>query len=157
MARTVREKTGVDARVKWPNDILVGGAKLCGMLAEMEAETDRVIFLNIGMGMNVNNDPSKLEPAATSLKALVGGDVSRTNLLAAFLDTFEKQLEQLQLDRIVDEWKALTMTIGRAVRVVTANDEISGIAENIDDSGALMVRQADGAIRRAIYGDCFVQ
>jgi len=157
MARTVREKTGVDARVKWPNDILVGDAKLCGMLVEMEAETDRVIFLNIGMGMNVNNDPSGLEPSATSLKALVGGEVSRTSLLAAFLDTFEKRLEQVQLDRVVDEWKALTMTIGRAVRVVTANDEISGIAENIDDSGALMVRQAGGAIRRVIYGDCFVQ
>jgi BirA family biotin operon repressor/biotin-[acetyl-CoA-carboxylase] ligase len=98
-----------------------------------------------------------MEPTATSLKALAGREVSRTKLLAAFLDAFETQLGQIDLDRIVDEWKALTMTIGRAVRVVTSNDEISGVAEDIDDSGALVIRQADGSIRRAVYGDCFVQ
>ena len=157
MARLVREKLGIDARVKWPNDILVDGAKLCGMLAEMEAETDRVIFLNIGMGINVNNDPSQMEPAAVSLKSLAGHDVSRRELLADFLDAFEQELAAIDLDKVVEEWKHYTMTIGKAVRVVTANAEICGIAEDIDAGGALMIRQEDGSIHRAIYGDCFIQ
>ena len=157
MAKLVNESLAVDAKVKWPNDILVDGAKLCGMLAEMEAETDRVVFLNIGMGINVNNDPSQLEPTAVSLKSLVGHEVSRRDLLAAFLDSFEQQLAQLDLAKVVDEWKRHTMTIGKAVRVVTASEEICGIAEDIDDSGALMIRQEDGSIHRAIYGDCFMQ
>ena len=157
MATLVREMLGVDARVKWPNDIMVNGAKLCGMLAEMEAEIDRVIFLNIGMGINVNNDPSRLEPAAVSLKNLVGRDVSRKELLAAFLDSFENRLNHIDLAQVVAEWKKHTMTIGNAVRVVTANQEIRGIAVDIDEGGALMIRQDDGSIHRAIYGDCFMQ
>lgn len=157
MATLVQKMLGVDARVKWPNDIMVNGAKLCGMLAEMEAEIDRVIFLNIGMGINVNNDPSRLEPAAVSLKNLVGRDVSRKELLAAFLDSFENRLNHIDLAQVVAEWKKHTMTIGNAVRVVTANQEIRGIAVDIDEGGALMIRQDDGSIHRAIYGDCFMQ
>ena len=157
MVKLVNQMFAVDAKVKWPNDILVDGAKLCGMLAEMEAETDRVVFLNIGLGINVNNDPCQMEPTAVSLKSLVGRDVSRRDLLAAFLDLFEKELAQLDLAKVVDEWKNHTMTIGKAVRVVTANAEICGVAEDIDDSGALLIRQKDGSIHRAIYGDCFIQ
>lgn len=157
MAELLRRRFEVDAGVKWPNDILVGGAKLCGMLAELEAEPDRVIFLNIGMGINVNNAPRKMEPSAVSLKALLGRHISRRDLLAAYLDIFEERLERIDLDRVVAEWKKYTVTVGKAVRVVTASDEICGVAEDIDDSGALMIRQGDGAIRRAIYGDCFMQ
>ena len=157
MAGLLRRVYAIRADVKWPNDILVDGAKLCGMLAEMEAETDRVTFLNIGTGINVNNDPARKEPSAVSLKALLGRDVPRSELLAAFLDSFETQLQRIELDRVVDEWKRYTMTIGRPVRVVTANAEISGVAEDVDDSGALLVRQADGSVKRAIYGDCFMQ
>jgi BirA family biotin operon repressor/biotin-[acetyl-CoA-carboxylase] ligase len=127
------------------------------MLAELEAEPDRVIFLNIGMGINVNNAPRKMEPSAVSLKALLGRHISRRDLLAAYLDIFEERLERIDLDQVVAEWKKYTVTVGKAVRVVTANDEICGVAEDIDDSGALMIRQGDGAIRRAIYGDCFMQ
>lgn len=157
MAGLLRRLFDIDARVKWPNDILVDGSKLGGMLAEMEAETDRVIFLNIGMGININNDPRRLEPTAVSLKALLGRDISRREVLAAYLDIFEERLDQLDLDQVVDEWKNHTMTIGKAVRVVAANLEIRGVAEDIDDSGALLVRQDDGSVKRVIYGDCFMQ
>lgn len=157
MAGLLQRMFDIDARVKWPNDILVDGAKLCGMLAEMEAETDRVIFLNIGMGINVNNDPRPMEPTAVSLKALLGRDISRREVLAAYLDAFEERLAQIDLDHVVGEWKKHTMTIGKAVRVVASNSEICGVAEDVDDSGALLVRQDDGTINRVIYGDCFVQ
>ena len=62
----------VDAGVKWPNDILVGGKKISGMLSEMESEAEMTTFVNIGIGVNVNNDPSNREPGATSLKKLLG-------------------------------------------------------------------------------------
>lgn len=157
MAALLRRLFSIDARVKWPNDILVDGAKLCGMLAEMEAETDRVIFLNIGMGININNEPQSLEPSAISLNALLGHEVSRRDVLAAFLDIFEERLERSDLGQAVKEWKKYTMTVGQAVRVVTSNSEICGVAEDVDDSGALLVRLEDGSLERVIYGDCFMQ
>ena len=64
MARVLRDKYKIDAAVKWPNDILVDDQKLSGMLSELEAEADRVFFINVGMGINVNNNPSGIEPAA---------------------------------------------------------------------------------------------
>ncbi len=157
MAGLLRRMLAVDARVKWPNDILVDGAKLSGMLTEMEAEIDRVVFLNIGMGVNVNNDPPALAAPAVSLKRLIGREVPRKDLLAGFLDDFEARLDNLDLDRVVADWKTLAMTIGRPVKIVTAAEEIHGTAVDVDDSGALLVRQADGTVQRVIYGDCFMQ
>jgi len=68
LARVLRELFHINAAVKWPNDILVDGRKISGMLSELEAETDRLLFINIGMDINVNNDPSGVEPGASSLK-----------------------------------------------------------------------------------------
>ena len=98
-----------------------------------------------------------MEPTAVSLKSIMGHDVSRRDLLSGFLDSFEKRMAQLDLTVVVDEWKKHTMTIGKAVRVVTANAEICGVAEDIDERGALLIRQEDGSVHRAIYGDCFMQ
>ena len=76
LAKTLRDAFGIDAGVKWPNDILVDGKKMSGLLSEMEAEFDRVTFMNIGIGINVYNDPTHDEPGATSLKHLLGRSVS---------------------------------------------------------------------------------
>ena len=85
MARILRERFQIEAVVKWPNDILVEERKLSGMLSELEAEGDRVSFINVGMGINVNNDPFVIEPAAISLATLLRREVSRIKLLTAFL------------------------------------------------------------------------
>ena len=77
LARVLRELFQIDAAVKWPNDILVDGYKISGMLSELEAETDRILFINIGMGINVNNDPSVVEPGASSLKKIAGREISK--------------------------------------------------------------------------------
>ena len=154
-AQTLHSMFHIDARVKWPNDILVNEKKVAGLLSEMEAETDMVTFINIGMGVNVNNDPTPREPMAVSLKKVLGRNISRKQLLSKFLDEFENRLNTDTLDNIISEWKSYTSTIGRQVKIVTTRDEFKGIAMDVDDTGALMLKLADGSIRKIIYGDCF--
>jgi BirA family biotin operon repressor/biotin-[acetyl-CoA-carboxylase] ligase len=157
LARALNRMFGIDARLKWPNDLLVEERKLCGMLSEIEAEADRVAFINVGIGVNVSNDPSDIEPAATSLKAILGRDVSKKEILARFLDAFEQQMKTAAFDRVIDEWKAHTVTLNRQVRVVTSREVFTGKAVDVDDSGALILQSADGTLQKIHYGDCFHQ
>ena len=157
LARILNEMFGVDVRVKWPNDLLVDERKLCGMLSELEAEADRVAFINVGIGINVNNDPPAIEPAATSLKAILGRRVSIKDILARYLDAFEQRMQTAALDRVIEEWKAHTVTLNREVRVVTTRDVFTGKAVDVDDNGALVLQCADGSVQKVLYGDCFHQ
>ena len=155
LARTLRNRFHIDARVKWPNDILVHERKVAGLLSEIEAETDRVTFINIGMGVNVNNDPTFREPMATSLKKILGRNVSRKQLLSEFLDEFELRMNTGTLDNVISEWKTYAMTLGRQVTIVTTHDEFNGLAMDVDNTGALMVKLKDGSLKKIVYGDCF--
>lgn len=155
LVQTIRQHTGLDAKVKWPNDILLGEKKLSGMISEMEATEDLVSFVNIGIGLNVNNDPTTDEQKATSLARELGKPVSRKDLLTEFLQRLELKLENLQLETAVEEWKTFTMTLGRQVKVVTLRDTAEGKAVDIDDSGALILEQDGGTRKKIIYGDCF--
>jgi BirA family biotin operon repressor/biotin-[acetyl-CoA-carboxylase] ligase len=157
LARTLNQMFGLDVRVKWPNDLLIDERKLCGMLSELEAEADRVAFINVGIGVNVNNDPSGIEPAATSLKTILGRDVSKKEILGRFLDAFEQQMQTAAFDRVIKEWKTYTVTLNREVRVVTTREVFTGKAVDVDDSGALIVKCADGSLQKILYGDCFHQ
>lgn len=155
LARTLRNRFHIDARVKWPNDILVHEKKVAGLLSEMEAETDRVKFINIGMGINVNNDPTTHEPMATSLNKILGRNISRKRLLSEFLDEFKNRINNGTLENVISEWKTHAMTIGRQVTIVTSHDEFKGLVMDVDNTGALMLKLADGSIKKIIYGDCF--
>jgi BirA family biotin operon repressor/biotin-[acetyl-CoA-carboxylase] ligase len=155
LVRTLRDKLHIDAMVKWPNDILVAGRKIAGMLSELEAEGDRVRFINIGIGVNVNNDPSRVEAAAASLQEITGAKVSRQVLLTRFLDAFEPQLKQADFDHVISEWKKYTITLQRRVRILTSRDVSEGLAVDVDENGALIVQLADGSLKKIIYGDCF--
>ncbi len=156
LARVLRSGYGVEAGVKWPNDILVQGRKLCGLLSEMEAESDRVAFLNIGIGINVNNRVSRVEPPATSLKVLLGRAVSRRELLARFLDEFEASTAAGGWESAICEWKQLSVTLGRPVRIVAGRDEVRGVALDVDGDGALILQAPDGSTQKIVYGDCFM-
>jgi BirA family biotin operon repressor/biotin-[acetyl-CoA-carboxylase] ligase len=157
LVQTLRNLFGIAAVVKWPNDVLVGDRKIAGMLSEMAAETDRIHFINIGLGINVNNDPTSIEPRAVSLRQLLNHPVSRNKLLAALLDKFESHVGHYALENVIEQWKRYTDTIGRAVKIVTANDKFEGKAVDVDDSGALILQLCDGSIQKIIYGDCFYQ
>jgi BirA family biotin operon repressor/biotin-[acetyl-CoA-carboxylase] ligase len=157
LVRVLQAELGIDARVKWPNDILIHDKKVCGMLAEMEVESDLVSFLNIGIGLNVNNHPSLKEPNSISLSQLLGQTVSRKLILESFLNRMEIELAQPSLDHIIPQWKQHTITLNRKVQIVTTTETWEGIAVDIDDDGALLLKQADHSIKKVYYGDCFHQ
>jgi BirA family biotin operon repressor/biotin-[acetyl-CoA-carboxylase] ligase len=155
LAQTLRNMFNINAMVKWPNDVLVDGKKISGILSEMEAEIDRVSFISIGIGINVNNDPTPYEPMATSLKKILGKEIPRIEVLKAFLNDFEHTLNDTDLDNVVSDWKKYAGTLDRHVRIVTAHEVYEGLAVDVDDNGALILKLADGSMKKIIYGDCF--
>jgi BirA family biotin operon repressor/biotin-[acetyl-CoA-carboxylase] ligase len=149
-AQAVRDH-GVDAEIKWPNDVLVDGQKLAGILTEMEGEADRVSWLAVGLGVNANFDPDELpETEATSLRAECG-DVDRRRLTQQILE----RLFDLHEDRdaILPAWRDLSATLGRRVRVDTPDGELVGEAVGISSPGTLRVETDDGPVTVAA-GDC---
>jgi BirA family biotin operon repressor/biotin-[acetyl-CoA-carboxylase] ligase len=147
---------GIRAGLKWPNDILVEGRKLCGLLSEMEAESERVAFITLGIGLNVNNPLPTVEPPATSMRLLLGRTVSRREVLSSFLDEFEAGMAEGEWNAVIPSWKRYSVTLGRPVRIVTGREELRGLALDVDADGALLLQVAEGSIRRIIYGDCFL-
>jgi BirA family biotin operon repressor/biotin-[acetyl-CoA-carboxylase] ligase len=109
------------------------------------------------MGINVNNDPEKIEPGATSLKKITGKQITRKKLLAEFLNEFEKIVNVNALENVISLWKKCTTTIGRQVKIVTSREITEGLATDVDENGALVLKLADGSIKKIIYGDCFHQ
>jgi len=157
LAHVLRELFQIDAAVKWPNDILVDGFKISGMLSELEAETDRILFINIGMGINVNNDPSVFEPGASSLKKIAGREISKKILLDRFLAEFKQRLKRAKFENVISEWKKYTVTLNRQVKIVTHKEVSEGLAVDVEQDGALVLELADGSHKKIVYGDCFHQ
>lgn len=155
MTTALRNLFSIDARVKWPNDILIGDRKLAGMLAEMEAEADLLSFINIGMGVNIHNQPADDSIPAVSLKKLVGERASCLKLLRTFLPALAERLTPDGLKAAVADWKKLCNTIGRRVTVETTHETICGTAKDINENGALVVQLSDGTCVPVVYGDCF--
>ncbi|MEA2059389.1 MAG: biotin--[acetyl-CoA-carboxylase] ligase [Thermodesulfobacteriota bacterium] len=157
LVKTVNHLFNIDASVKWPNDILVQGRKLAGFLSEMETRGDMISFVNIGIGLNVNNLPHEKEPGAVSIREIIGRQAVRKDILSSFLDRFESSLPTLHSGSIIDQWKPCTSTIGSRVNIQTMTDTYSGIARDVDETGALILLQDNGEEKRIIYGDCFHQ
>jgi BirA family biotin operon repressor/biotin-[acetyl-CoA-carboxylase] ligase len=155
LALTLKRLFDVAAAVKWPNDILVKERKLAGMLSEMEAETDRIAYVNVGIGLNVNNDPSGAKAVATTLKEILGRPVSRIRLLQAYLEALEARLATIEETDVIAEWKTHSVTLGRRVEIVTQRDTVAGTAVDVDENGSLILQLSDGSRRTVIYGDCF--
>lgn len=147
---------GVEARIKWPNDVLVGsdgsrgGRKLCGILTESVGPDDRLV---IGVGWNVNVEPSELPVAdATSLQAELGGPVDRRRLLQRVLERFHEARGDLRAT--LERWRELSDTVGRRVRVETPDGAVVGRAVDVQFPGGLVVRTDDGRERTITAGDC---
>jgi BirA family biotin operon repressor/biotin-[acetyl-CoA-carboxylase] ligase len=150
-ARAVRG-CGVDATIKWPNDVLVGEDKLAGILTEMEGEADRVSWLVVGIGINANVDTDDLraDGPVTSLRDEVG-DVDRRALVQDLLAEFHRLREDL--DSVLPAWRDLTATLGRDVRVETVSETVKGEAVDVTFPGTLVVQTPDGT-RELSAGDC---
>jgi BirA family transcriptional regulator, biotin operon repressor / biotin---[acetyl-CoA-carboxylase] ligase len=158
VVRAVRRVAGVAPGIKWPNDLLLGGKKLGGILTEMETESDRIRHVVVGLGLNVNNRefPPELAATATSLHLAAGGTFSRVQLLRAWLEEFEALYERFLnqgFPEILEEWKASTVTLGTAVTVRQGLREISGQALDVAPDGALLLRTDSGEMVRVTSGE----
>jgi len=154
VAKTIRKLFGLEAELKWPNDVLIKGRKVCGILAEMEAEMDKVNFINLGIGINANTATSQYERMATSLKEELRTEISRKQLLNSLLKEIAKQQALLTGNKLLEEWKKLSGTLNKQVKIAAPGEEITGQAIDIDTNGALVIKSKDGSLRSVIAGDC---
>jgi BirA family biotin operon repressor/biotin-[acetyl-CoA-carboxylase] ligase len=158
VVRALKRAAGVAPGIKWPNDLLLDGKKVGGILTEMETESDRIRHLVVGLGLNVNNRrfPPPLDLTATSLALAAGSSFSRRLILQAWLEEFEA-LYDLFLHQdfavILEEWRQYNVTLGQAVTVRQGPREISGLALEVAEDGALLVRQETGEIVRVASGE----
>lgn len=156
---------GLNSKIKWPNDIVIGSKKVCGILTEMSAEIDMVNYIVCGIGINVNMESfdKEIEHRATSMYIESGRKYNRNELIANLLNKFEYYYKKF-LDRglisILDEYKQNCITIGRDVNVIFKKETVTGRAVDVDENGALVVETDNGIIHvtsgevsvRGIYG-----
>jgi BirA family biotin operon repressor/biotin-[acetyl-CoA-carboxylase] ligase len=160
LRRAIKNVTGILAEIKWPNDLLIGGKKVVGILTEMSAEVDRVRHVILGIGVDVNQDaaefPPELRKIATSLKIAAGEEISRAELAVEILRELDLDYARIcggKFPAVADEWEAGCATIGKNVSVQMGARQIRGRAESLDDDGALLVRTEHGHLERVIGGD----
>jgi BirA family biotin operon repressor/biotin-[acetyl-CoA-carboxylase] ligase len=160
LRRAIQSETGLKPEIKWPNDILIGGKKVAGILTELSAELDKVRCVILGIGIDVNLDagelPAELKKTATSLKIETGETVSRAELAAAILRELDFDYARIcagKFSAVADEWETHCATLGRNVTVQIGERKIRGRAESLDDDGALLLRTEHGHLERITGGD----
>jgi BirA family biotin operon repressor/biotin-[acetyl-CoA-carboxylase] ligase len=154
VAAAIRELYGLKAVVKWPNDVLIEGKKVCGILAEMDAEMDVVNFVNVGIGINANASIPQFEKTATSLKDMLGRKISRKEFLSALLMKIERWQALLMEADLLEEWKKLSVTLNQDVKIVAPGEVIVGQAIDINTTGALIIKERNGSLKEVMAGDC---
>lgn len=160
LCRAIQSETGLHPEIKWPNDILVGGKKVAGVLTELSAELDRVRHVILGIGVNVNLGagelPVDLRKQATSLKIEAGRAFSRADLATAILRELDSDYERIctgKFAELADEWEARCQTIGRHVTIQIGSRHVQGRAESLGESGELLLRTEHGHLEPISGGD----
>jgi BirA family biotin operon repressor/biotin-[acetyl-CoA-carboxylase] ligase len=162
-AEGIRRTCGLEAGIKWPNDIVVGGKKVCGILTEMSVEQDYIHYVVIGVGINVGQQEFAPEVAQTAgfLQQENGQRISRAELVANIMQAFEKDYEifvqTLDMSGLMDAYNALSVNRGREVRVLDPKGEFSGISAGINESGELLVERGDGTVAKVYAGEVSVR
>lgn len=161
VARAIRTFSGCDAKIKWPNDIVIGSKKVCGILTEMTAEVDRIEFVVVGIGVNVNNTafPEVIRDKATSLRLESGKPFRRVTLLQEILIQFETLLKQnAESDPAFwEEYKEACVSIGRPVKFTRRGVPVKGTAVDVSSQGELIVELPDGTRETITAGEVSVQ
>lgn len=161
VAKAIRGIHGLEALIKWPNDIMIDGKKVCGILTEMKAEQDRVDFVVVGIGINVNTPVKQLPKGASSLKDElrrrgVKHAVSRVELAKKILEALEESygiLNKEGFEPIIEAWKDMSAMIGSRIKVTLHNRIFEGQAHDINPDGALVVRLNSGVLEKVSSGD----
>jgi BirA family transcriptional regulator, biotin operon repressor / biotin---[acetyl-CoA-carboxylase] ligase len=160
IATALRGDWGVKAQVKWPNDIVVGARKICGVLSEAEFEGTRVRFVVLGVGLNALHDaqdfPPDIRARATSVKLESSREVRRLDLLASVMRAIEARFLALGSDGFSGMRKELlhlSSLVGKVTRVVTGDGELEGTMVDLDENGALVIRLESGHLRSVVAGE----
>ncbi len=159
VASAIRKVCQVHAVIKWPNDLLISGKKVCGLLTEMSAEQDRIRHIVLGIGVDVNMDlevmPADIRKSVTSLKSETRQKINRTVLLREILRDLDHWYRVIlhDPDEVLKEWKKLNVTIGSWIAVSGAGEVLEGLAQGLDTEGRLLVKCDDGTIRTVAAGD----
>ncbi len=147
VAETIEAFAGLETKLKWPNDILVGGRKVGGVIAEAGWSQGEARFALLGIGVNVNNPPPADLPEATALSTELGEDLDIDSFMQALLGRLDYHLRQLEsnLDAILDQWRSLSQTLGMWTKVTDKSGKIvQGLAVDIDRDGALILETERG-------------
>ncbi len=160
VVHAIEGTSGLKAAIKWPNDVLLRERKVCGILVEADArpaESERATYAIVGIGINVNLDPSQyseIESTATSLSLEAGRTVERLPLIRRLI----VDLDRLYLDlksggSVYEEWRSRLVTLGKPVTVTSVEGSYDGVAESVERDGSLLVRLANGSTKRVVAGD----
>jgi BirA family biotin operon repressor/biotin-[acetyl-CoA-carboxylase] ligase len=161
VAETLDQECRLDVGIKWPNDILIGEKKVCGILTEASANPQGLEYVVVGIGIDlnvdVNNFPPELREGATSLKHELEKEISGAKLVQQFLSNFEKLYNDFKTGKfpeILNQWRRLSKTIGTSVEVHKKGRIVRGEAVGINKEGVLILETDDGSLRKIISGEC---
>ena len=157
VAAAIERATGLEAQVKWPNDVLVGGKKVAGILTECSSDADGGMFAVVGIGVNVNHEamPADIADRAASLRQFAGHPFDRSALAAAIVTELTARLPGVDtaFDHILAEAARRSSILGKWIRLDAADISFEGRAENLDAEGNLLLRLADGSLRTMTAGE----
>lgn len=159
VAKAVEFSTSVRPQIKWPNDLLVKGRKLAGILTELNAEVNRVHYVVLGIGLNVNTPANQLPAHSTSLLEETGKPVERIDLARALLTELDRCYDRFlagKRESILEEWRRYADFLGSRIRVALPGRTVDGQAMDIDANGALLVRTDTGMIESISAGDVLI-
>jgi BirA family transcriptional regulator, biotin operon repressor / biotin---[acetyl-CoA-carboxylase] ligase len=159
-ASAIKNISGLPVAIKWPNDLILSEKKVGGILTEIRADIDKVSLAVIGIGINVNTDKEDfaggIDLIATSMKEETGKRFSRNELIIEILKEFDRLYSRFKTEGkapLLQEWKTLSSTIGKKVKVSIADDILYGVAEGIDEDGMLILKLPSGILKRISAGD----
>ena len=155
LARAFFGLYSLSAGIKWPNDLLIGDQKICGILMEINAEVDRLNYVIMGIGINANIDVSGFpeEWRSTSLWHEMKRKIMRVELIQRILQEMEELYERMGSKEIYEEWRGRSITLGRQVRITSINGDLYGEAMDLEEDGALIVK-TENDLMRVLAGDC---
>ena len=140
----------LDAKIKWPNDILIKGKKISGILTELSSDIEKINHIVVGVGVNLNTDKNALPETGTSLKTEMGENVSIKLFLKLFLEHFDlvyKEYITNGINKIIERWRFNSDTLGKKVKIIGMNETFEGLAKDIDENGALILKTGEKEIK----------
>ena len=162
ICETINSLYDVSSTIKWPNDVRINGKKVAGILLESESNGNKLDFVILGMGINLNMHMDQLSPELKSTSTSIANELKKSvdhheflRCLLLAVNRYYKVFLNRDINSILSEWKKHSDTLGRNVKVVTSSDEIVGKASDIDEAGFLIVITDSGEYKKVTSGDCF--